>query len=90
MCRAGALKGAPLCPSPCSATAPAPLVLPTTATTSRLATSRLGRYWEAVQDAANDEAWAAAEAEAHDGDTYDPDEEFDDAEAEYDYGFEER
>ncbi|MFD5878457.1 hypothetical protein [Streptomyces yangpuensis] len=46
------------------------------------------RYWEAVQDAADEEKWAA-EAEAHDGDFYDPDEEFDD-EGEYDYASEER
>ncbi|MER6253718.1 hypothetical protein ABT224_20410 [Streptomyces sp. NPDC001584] len=46
------------------------------------------RYWEAVQDAADEEKWAA-EAEAHEADFYDPDEDFDD-EGEYDYGFEER
>ncbi|MFE3629504.1 hypothetical protein [Streptomyces goshikiensis] len=46
------------------------------------------RYWEAAQDAADEEKWAA-EAETHDGDFYDPDDEFD-YEGAYDYGFEAR
>ncbi|MET9695135.1 hypothetical protein ABZY81_43385 [Streptomyces sp. NPDC006514] len=46
------------------------------------------RYWEAVEDAADEERWAA-EAETRDGVVYGPDEDFD-VEGEYDYGFEER